>query len=204
MNKGVGDGGCIYPEWSLRGSARLWPKGALEVEKSEGKRKGLPCAQVHAPPKRPNVVMFISFSPFYRLTSLSISVPTTPTTPPEPVTRGPLKVSQLAAPKRLSVTRQHGHLILCDPNLGMLTRKPKPRADKQVPGHAGPQTQGEQAVPVAGLASSLKDRDSRLPYAKPRSQGFRGHRPLDDQTLLQTSGGDEGQKQTQVQSPGGR
>lgn len=58
--------------------------------------------------------------------------------------------------------RQLGHSILCNPNLGTLTRKPKPRADKQALGHIQPQTeakQGEgtdsQRPQAAILASSL-------------------------------------------------
>lgn len=58
--------------------------------------------------------------------------------------------------------RQLGHSILCNPNLGTLTRKPKPRADKQALGHIQPQTeakQGEstdsQQSQAAILASSL-------------------------------------------------
>lgn len=46
MREGVGDRGCIYTEWGLQGSVRLWP---LEVEKYEGKRKEFQCAQAPRP-----------------------------------------------------------------------------------------------------------------------------------------------------------
>lgn len=35
---------------------------------------------------------------------------------------------------RLGAITRHGHFIPCHPNLGPVTQKPKPRADKQGPG----------------------------------------------------------------------
>lgn len=60
--------------------------------------------------------------------------------------------------------RRHGHSILCNPNLGTLTRKPKPRADKQALGHAQPQTEakgGESTDSQPSQAAILASRPTQ-------------------------------------------
>lgn len=55
----------------------------------------------------------------------------------------PFESSAAGCWRRLGAIRQRGHSILCSPNWGAVTRKPKPRADKQALGHVQPQTEAK-------------------------------------------------------------
>lgn len=97
MSEVVGDRGCIYPEGVCRGH---WPKGALEAEKSEGKRKGVPrCPSAVPHPNGPRLLCSFIFFLLQTGFFVPISVPLAPTTSPKPVTHGPLEVPQLVAPE---------------------------------------------------------------------------------------------------------
>lgn len=109
MSEVVGDRGCIYPEGVCRGH---WPKGALEAEKSEGKRKGVPrCPSAVPHPNGPRLLCSFIFFLLQTGFFVPISVPLAPTTSPKPVTHGPLEVPQLVAPEgsaRSIALRRHG------------------------------------------------------------------------------------------------
>lgn len=146
------------------------------------RRKGFQCTQGTTPyPNVPRLLCFFLFF-FLKLTSLSPSW-----SPPSPANISQTNYTQpferfaAACRRRLSVIRQHRHSILHDPSLGTLTRKLKPRADKQAPGHGRPQPEarhsGEhrsQQSQAAFLVSGLKDRRLGLPYVQPsRGKGSR-------------------------------
>lgn len=79
----------------LQGSARHWPKGALEVEKYEGKMEGAslcPSAMPHTNGPR----LLCSFIFFLLKTNFFVPLHRPPTSP-KPITHSPLKGSQLAA-----------------------------------------------------------------------------------------------------------
>ena len=127
----------------------------------------------------------------------------------------PFESSTAGCSRRLS-DQPARHSILCDPNAGTLTRKPKPRADKQAPGHTGPQPEArkaghrESAVPAASAPPALKTEASASPKRSPEGKDLEetDHwtRPQAHQTLTSfccPGGACGGQEVTQVQSPGG-
>lgn len=188
-NEGAGGRQRLYlHRGGLQGSARPWPKRALGVEKQGGGR-GFMVPKLQTPAKWPKAeaVVFISF--FFSLTSLSLS----PQHLPNNHTQSSAKFSA-GCSRRLSVIRRLGHLIPCDPNLGTLTRKPKPRADKQALGHDLPdrgqargEGRGNQQPRAAGLAASLPESDFGFPHTERSRRGFRGNSPRDEPTGLRST-----------------
>lgn len=135
--KGVGDRGCIYTEGVCRGQYGAGQRG-LWKWKTMKERGGGFNVHKHTPhPQGPRLlcsfIFFLLKTDFFVPVSVPRSISQTNDTQP-------FETFAAGRSRRLSVIRQHGHLILCDPNLGTLTRKPKPRADKQAPSHALPQT----------------------------------------------------------------
>lgn len=129
-NEGGGDRGCIYTGRVYGGRQGL-AKGAGEVETMKRRGKGLTVPKHPALPRiqgcRPPLIFCSWKTDIFVLVSDSCSISQTKYTQP---------FEEFAAGHtgRLSVITQHGHFIPCDPNLGPVTQKPKPRADKQGPG----------------------------------------------------------------------
>lgn len=213
MSDVVGDRGCIYPEGVCRGH---WPKGALEAEKSEGKRKGVPrCPSTVPHPNGPRLLCSFIFFLLQTGFFVPISVPLAPTTSPKPVTHGPLEVPQLVAPEGSARSASSTLDPLRSPR-GNVNAETQARADKQAPGHTGPQPEARQAghresaVPAASPSPALKTEASASPMRSPEDKDLEetGHwtRPQAHQTLTPfccPGGACGGQEVTQVQSPGG-
>lgn len=144
------------------------------------KRKGVsmyPNATPH--PNVPRLLSSFIFFFLLKLTSLSPSQ-----SPPSPANISQTNYTQpferfaAACWRRLSMIRQHGHSILLDPNLGTLTRKPKPRADKQALGHIQPQTEearqggGHREPAVPRRHPGLQPQRQTLQAPLPQSRGW--------------------------------
>lgn len=133
----------------------------------------------HAPHKRPKAVMFIYFFPFKNELLC-------PPAPPPNISQTNYTQSferfSAGCSRRLSMIRQHRHSILRDPNLGTLTRKPKPRADKQALGHvrlgAGEGTDSQQSRRSSWPPASHRDLSSPCKAQRPRIPPDKTIRPL--------------------------
>lgn len=129
-NEGGGDRGCIYTGRVCGGRQGL-AKGTGEVETMKRRGKGRTVPKCPTLPRiqgyRPLLFFCSLKTDIFVLVSVSCSISQTKYTQ---------LFEEFAAGHmgRLSMITQRGHFIPCDPNLGPVTQKPKPRADKQGPG----------------------------------------------------------------------